>query len=100
MNADYVVVHELAHQWFGDDVALRRWSDMWLNEGFATYYEYLWDGAHGGLTPHQLYEGTLAGVPADDPLWSVKVADPGPDQVLGDVVYIRGIWRWKRFVSR
>ncbi len=90
-NADYVVVHELAHQWFGDDVALRRWSDMWLNEGFATYYEYLWDGAHGGLTPHQLYEGTLAGVSADDPLWSVKVADPGPDQVLGDAVYVRGM---------
>ena len=36
------LVHELAHQWFGDDVSLAAWSDMWLNEGFATYAEWLW----------------------------------------------------------
>ena len=79
MNGDYVIVHELAHQWFGDDIALRRWRDVWLNEGFATYFEYLWDGPTAGLSPHQLYVGTLAGLPADDPFWSVKVGDPGVD---------------------
>jgi aminopeptidase N len=89
-NADYVVVHELTHQWFGDDIALRRWRDIWLNEGFATYFEYLWDGAHGGLSPHDLYVGALAGLPADDPLWSVKVGDPGVNHLFDDAVYIRG----------
>jgi aminopeptidase N len=33
------MVHELAHQWFGDSVAPARWSDLWLNEGHATWYE-------------------------------------------------------------
>lgn len=40
-----VVAHELAHQWFGDLVTCRDWSNGWLNEGFATYFEEMW-GEH------------------------------------------------------
>ncbi len=38
-----VVAHELAHQWFGDLVTCRDWSNGWLNEGFATYFENMWN---------------------------------------------------------
>ena len=37
-----IMVHELAHQWFGDSVAPHRWRDVWLNEGHATWYEKLY----------------------------------------------------------
>ena len=40
--SDSLVAHELAHQWWGDLVTMRDWSQTWLNEGFATYGEYLY----------------------------------------------------------
>jgi aminopeptidase N len=42
------LVHELSHQWFGDSVTPESWQDMWLNEGFATYAEWLWRAHEGG----------------------------------------------------
>jgi aminopeptidase N len=47
-SADYLVSHELAHQWFGDLVTCRDWSQAWLNEGFATYFEAVWLEADKG----------------------------------------------------
>jgi aminopeptidase N len=41
-DVDGLVSHELAHQWWGDLVTCREWSEGWLNEGFATYFEYVW----------------------------------------------------------
>ncbi len=48
-DSDDLVSHELAHQWFGDLLTCRDWSHGWLNEGFATYFEMLWNEHHHGI---------------------------------------------------
>jgi Peptidase family M1 domain/Peptidase M1 N-terminal domain len=86
---DSVVVHELAHQWVGDDVALAAWQHIWLNEGFATYTEWLWSEREGRGTAQELFEDVTS-IPADDPFWSVVIGDPGPDALFEGAVYFRG----------
>ncbi|GAA3290951.1 hypothetical protein GCM10020295_06540 [Streptomyces cinereospinus] len=48
VRAERDLVHELVHQWTGNSVAIRRWSDLWLSEGHARFYERLYSDAHGG----------------------------------------------------
>jgi len=45
---DIVISHELTHQWFGDLVTCKDWANLWLNEGFATYFEHYWIEQHFG----------------------------------------------------
>jgi aminopeptidase N len=85
-----VVVHELAHQWFGDDVALARWQDIWLNEGFATYAEWLWIEHQEGFPAREIAKGMYDLFPADDPFWSLPIADPGADRLFDRPIYVRG----------
>jgi aminopeptidase N len=51
-----VLLHEAVHQWFGNSTSLNQWSDVWLNEGHATYYEILWQRTQpGGENPTDIY---------------------------------------------
>ncbi|AUG82152.1 peptidase [Kitasatospora sp. MMS16-BH015] len=85
-----VVVHELAHQWYGDSVSLEKWSDIWLNEGFATYAQWLWSEHEDEGTAQQLADYVYASHPADDAFWQIEPGDPGADDPFALPVYDRG----------
>ncbi|MFE0386037.1 M1 family metallopeptidase [Streptomyces bungoensis] len=84
------LVHENAHQWFGDSVSLTTWKDIWLNEGFATYAEWLYAEQHGGDSAQKTFDALYAR-PASDHLWAFPPGDPGSGANIFDTpVYARG----------
>ncbi|MGV9990598.1 M1 family metallopeptidase [Streptomyces sp. NPDC003374] len=80
-----VMVHELAHQWFGDSVSPRSWSDLWLNEGHATWYEAL----YAQEKAHQSMESRMKAAYASSDGWRAAGGPPAlpkpakPGQKIG-----------------
>jgi len=85
---EIVMVHELAHQWFGNSVTPADWGDIWLNEGFATYSEWLWiehTAGHSAMLSQVEAERNRMAISALPPPGS-----PPGDDLFNSSVYIRG----------
>lgn len=85
------VVHETAHQWFGNSVGLQRWPQIWLNEGFATWSEWYYAERHGGRSAAAIFR-RLYRVPASNQrFWNPPPARPGsPKNLFATSTYVRG----------
>jgi aminopeptidase N len=83
-----IVAHELAHQWFGDSVSLESWQDVWLNEGFASYAEWLWIEHVGGASARdEVIRSAYHDLAANKPPPPGK---PPAHDLFNDGVYRRG----------
>ncbi len=84
---DWITVHEMSHQWFGDAITCDIWPDVWMNEGFASYCEALYYEQLYGFDYYVSYELNNNGV--SDP--SGPIYNPG-DLFNGNTVYNKGSW--------
>jgi aminopeptidase N len=82
------IAHELAHQWFGDAVSVRRWADVWLNEGFASYAQWMWQADHGGPSVQRSFDSRYDG--GSPYLWAHPPGDPDQTDLFNSSVYARG----------
>lgn len=84
----FVVAHEIAHQWVGNSVSVADWSDIWLNEGFATYLQWMWVADDGGTPVDAAAAEAHARMRAVGPDWGP--GEPPASDMFNRMVYDGG----------
>jgi len=94
VSSDWLVAHELAHQWFGNLVTCRDWAHTWLNEGFASYFETLWEEHENGTdaAAYDLFGKARRAIDGGRTLPIVFRAYDGPWQQFDARAYPKGAW--------
>jgi aminopeptidase N len=93
---EFPVAHEIAHQWWGDSVTPADWDDLWLSEGFATYFDALfYEHAEGRAALRQRMErgrARILEVPKEAPRAVIEPEVEDPRLKLTSIVYQKGAW--------
>ncbi|UCD93491.1 MAG: putative Ig domain-containing protein [Candidatus Zixiibacteriota bacterium] len=87
---EYVIIHELAHQWWGDMITCQNWHETWLNEGFATYSEALFIECRDGKPAYHDYIASLYTYFEQRTVYVYDTSDLG--EIFNSVVYDKGAW--------
>ena len=93
-TSESIVSHELAHQWWGDMVTCRDWSHTWLNEGFASYVEALWDEHARGRDEYayNMYRKAARAIAGGKDRPVMDLHYPDPQSMFDDRAYPKGAW--------
>jgi aminopeptidase N len=92
LNADFessLIDHELAHMWFGDNVTVRQWNDIFISEGYASWAQWGARERRGGRPANDSLNRTYDRLADKDDFWKITMIDPGKAHLF-DAVYVRG----------
>jgi aminopeptidase N len=86
---DYILIHESAHEWWGNAVSAADWGDFWIHEGFGTYAEGVYvEKTQGAERAEEFFEGERKKSPSKESLYRGKGSDS--DQAYGNILYSKG----------